>query len=167
MSIKPEQIIDLAEAEQYFCRTTQIADKFGTAYICIDDRPKYILIDVESSYNIEMTDDEKALLDTVDLLTSKPVIYACNMSEEDFASKIESNARYNAVKALAEILGIKEDNVGAIGDYYNDTDMLLSVKHSACPSQAPEDIQKICEYRACHCNDGAVADFLSYIENSY
>ena len=72
-----------------------------------------------------------------------------------------------AVKALAEILGIKEDNVGAIGDYYNDTDMLLSVKHSACPSQAPEDIQKICEYRACHCNDGAVADFLSYIENSY
>ena len=57
MSIKPEQIMDLVESQQDFGRTTQIADKFGAAYICIDDRPKYILIDVESSYNIEMTDD--------------------------------------------------------------------------------------------------------------
>lgn len=59
MSIKPEQTMDLAEAEQDFGRSTQIADKFGAAYICIDDRPKYILIDVESGYNIEMTNDEK------------------------------------------------------------------------------------------------------------
>lgn len=51
---------------------------------------------------IEMTSDEKALLDTVDLLTSKPVIYACNMSEGDFSSGIESNARYEAVKEIAE-----------------------------------------------------------------
>lgn len=51
---------------------------------------------------IEMTSDEKALLDTVDLLTSKPVIYACNMSEGDFSSGIENNARYKAVKEIAE-----------------------------------------------------------------
>lgn len=51
---------------------------------------------------VELNDDEKAILDTVDLLTSKPVIYACNMSEDDFASKIETNARFNAVKAIAE-----------------------------------------------------------------
>ncbi len=50
---------------------------------------------------VELTDDERAILDTVDLLTSKPVIYACNMSEEDFAAEITSNARYNAVKAIA------------------------------------------------------------------
>ena len=29
--------------------------------------------------------NEKEILDSVALLTSKPVIYACNMSEEDFA----------------------------------------------------------------------------------
>jgi GTP-binding protein YchF len=50
---------------------------------------------------VELTDDEKAIIDTVDMLTSKPVIYACNMSEDDFASQIETNARYNAVKAIA------------------------------------------------------------------
>ncbi len=50
---------------------------------------------------VDLTDDEKAIIDTVDLLTSKPVIYACNMSEEDFAAEITSNARYNAVKTIA------------------------------------------------------------------
>ena len=50
---------------------------------------------------VEMTDDEKAILDTVDLLTSKPVIYACNMSEADFAADINTNARYEAVKKIA------------------------------------------------------------------
>ena len=51
--------------------------------------------------SVEMTDDEKALLDTVDLLTSKPVIYACNMSEDDFTKNIETNERFNAVKKIA------------------------------------------------------------------
>ena len=51
--------------------------------------------------SVELTDDEKAIIDTVDLLTAKPVIYACNMSEEDFAADINTNARYAAVKKIA------------------------------------------------------------------
>ena len=72
-----------------------------------------------------------------------------------------------AVLKLAEILGICEENIGAIGNYYNDLDMLKAVRHSACCKQAPEDIHSICEYSACHCNDGAVADFISYIYQNY
>ena len=72
-----------------------------------------------------------------------------------------------AVKKLAEILGISEDKTCAIGNYYNDLDMLKAAKHSACCKQAPEDMHNLCEYTACHCNDGAVADFISYIYNTY
>lgn len=72
-----------------------------------------------------------------------------------------------AVLALAAILGVKEENTGAIGDYYNDLDMLRTVKHPACCKQAPEELHEICEFHACHCNEGAVADFLSYIEKTY
>lgn len=72
-----------------------------------------------------------------------------------------------AVLKLAEILGINEDNIGAIGDYYNDLDMLKTVRHPACCKQAPNDIHSVCEYSACHCNDGAVADFISYIYKNY
>lgn len=51
---------------------------------------------------VEMNDDEKEALDSVALLTSKPVIYACNMSEDDFAGDINANANYIKVKEIAE-----------------------------------------------------------------
>ena len=51
---------------------------------------------------VSMDDDEKEILSTIDLLSSKPVIYACNMSEEDFANGISDNVRYNAVCEIAK-----------------------------------------------------------------
>ena len=56
--------------------------------------------------SMELSDDEQKILSSIELLTAKPVIYACNMSEDDFVNGIETNERYNAVKALAE----KEDS---------------------------------------------------------
>ena len=54
---------------------------------------------------VEADDEEKEFLSDVALLSSKPIIYACNMSEEDFANDIRDNARYNAVCALAAAEG--------------------------------------------------------------
>ncbi|MBQ5590850.1 MAG: redox-regulated ATPase YchF [Clostridia bacterium] len=51
--------------------------------------------------SVEMDDDEKEILKTIALLSSKPVIYACNMSEDDFINGIEGNTRFCAVKELA------------------------------------------------------------------
>ena len=47
--------------------------------------------------------DEKGqeILSTVSLLTDKPVIYAANMSEEDFVHNIETNPGYQALKEIA------------------------------------------------------------------
>lgn len=58
-----------------------------------------------SARAIEMTDDERDVLSTVALLSSKPVIYACNLSEDDFAGNIEENANYDKVKAFAAAEG--------------------------------------------------------------
>ena len=55
--------------------------------------------------SIERDDDGDEILKDIALLTSKPVIYACNMSEDDFAGNIDSNERYNAVKKIAETEG--------------------------------------------------------------
>lgn len=71
------------------------------------------------------------------------------------------------VMRLAEILGIEKENIAAIGDYYNDVAMLKTVSHPACCGQAPADIKQLSEYVACHCNKGAVADFINYLENKY
>ena len=51
---------------------------------------------------IPVNDNTAVILATTALLSAKPVIYACNMGEADFAGGVESNARYQAVKALAE-----------------------------------------------------------------
>ncbi len=51
--------------------------------------------------SVECDDEEKALLGEVALLTSKPVIYAANMSDEDFSNGIESNQGYQEVKKIA------------------------------------------------------------------
>ena len=60
-------------------------------------RVKEALENEQTARSIECDDEEKAILDTVALLTSKPVIYACNMSEDDFVSGIDSNENYKAV----------------------------------------------------------------------
>ena len=73
----------------------------------------------------------------------------------------------SGVKMLTEYLGINPENVGAIGDYYNDVKMLQHVSHPVCCGQAPDDIKSICEHVTCHCNDGAVCEFINYIEKNY
>lgn len=68
-----------------------------------------------------------------------------------------------AVMQLANRLGIRRDHVAAIGDYYNDWDMLRTVGLPACAGQAPKKVQSICKFHACHCNHGCVADLLEFI----
>ena len=53
--------------------------------------------------SIEINEDfEQEVINTTALLSAKPVIYACNMSEDDFSAGIDDNENYLKVKALAE-----------------------------------------------------------------
>lgn len=53
--------------------------------------------------SIEILDDsEQEIINTTALLSAKPVIYACNMSEDDFINGIDSNKNFNTVKTIAE-----------------------------------------------------------------
>ena len=59
------------------------------------------LNDGRSARTVECTDDEAAWLSDVALLTAKPVIFAANMSEDDFSNGIESNERLARVREIA------------------------------------------------------------------
>lgn len=52
--------------------------------------------------SLEVTEEEAELLNSIDLLTSKKVIYAANFSEEDFKSDINKNNYFQQVKEIAE-----------------------------------------------------------------
>ena len=59
MNIDSDAIISGAEVNQSFSHMTRIAEEKGSAVIFKNDRPKYMLIDLDSSPVIEMSDDEK------------------------------------------------------------------------------------------------------------
>lgn len=51
---------------------------------------------------IDYSTEELEIIEKIDLLTLKPVIYVANMSEQDFAEDISKNKNYNIVKEIAE-----------------------------------------------------------------
>ena len=59
MQINTNTIVSVTEANQNFSRVTRIAEKNGQAVIFKNNRPKFLLIDMESSPVLELTDDEK------------------------------------------------------------------------------------------------------------
>ena len=59
MIIDTKQIISMTEANQNFSKASKTADLYGKAVIVKNNKPKYILIDVNSSAYIELTQEEK------------------------------------------------------------------------------------------------------------
>ena len=59
MTIDTNTIVSVSEANQNFSRVTRIADANGQAVIFKNNRPKYLLVDMESTSYFDMTDDEK------------------------------------------------------------------------------------------------------------
>ena len=59
MNIDTNTIVSVTEANQNFSRVTRIAEKSGQAVIFKNNRPRYLLIDLENSPLIDRTDDEK------------------------------------------------------------------------------------------------------------
>ena len=59
MQINTNTIVSETEANQNFSRVTRIAEKNGQAVIFKNNKPKYMLIDLEQTSYLELTDDEK------------------------------------------------------------------------------------------------------------
>ena len=59
MKIDTNTIVSATEANQNFSRITRIAEKYGQAVVFKNNRPKYLLLDLDSSPVLDMTDDEK------------------------------------------------------------------------------------------------------------
>lgn len=59
MIIDTEKILSVTEANQNFSKAAKLADRFGEVVIFKNNRPKYVLYDVDASPQIEMSDEEK------------------------------------------------------------------------------------------------------------
>lgn len=59
MMINTNAIVSMTEANQNFSRVTRIADANGQAVVFKNNRPKYLVIDMDRTPLLDMTDDEK------------------------------------------------------------------------------------------------------------
>lgn len=72
-------------------------------------------------------------------------------------------SKASALEELRKIFNIKKGCLFAIGDYYNDLEMIKAADISAVPNTAPDDIKQYADFIGCSCDDGAVADFIDYL----
>ena len=56
----------------------------------------------KSARSFGFTEEEAEIIKSTPLLSNKPVIYAANLSEDDFRGGYENNEQYQAVKAIAD-----------------------------------------------------------------
>lgn len=59
MNINTETITTMTEANQNFSRVARVADSNGQAVIFKNNKPKYLVIDIDSNVYFDITDDER------------------------------------------------------------------------------------------------------------
>ncbi len=113
-SINPARDIETINLELIFSDIEMVDRRLDKAKKMIKGDKKYQLeIDFfsglkehlesgRSARSYPMTDDEREMLKTTPLLSAKPVIYAANLSEDDFVNNIENNQHYKTVCQIAK-----------------------------------------------------------------
>ena len=98
---------DLEMIERRIARTSKAmkGDKSLATEMALLERVKAHLEEGKSARTLSYTDDEMAIMRDIFLITMKPVIYAANVAEDDFAKGIENNEYVNRVIEYA-----KEEN---------------------------------------------------------
>lgn len=96
-------LADLESVNKRYTRVAKIAktkDKDAVAELAVLDKIKPVLEEGISARSIEFTDEEQRIVKSLFLLTTKPVLYVANVSEEDVAD-YETNDYVNKVKEFA------------------------------------------------------------------
>ncbi len=107
---------------------------------------------------VEYLKNEKT--DSDFIKTSAPMLGRNGIFYEQVPKNV---SKASALLKLCELLKIKKGGLFAIGDYYNDFEMLQMADISAAPNMAPEEIKAVADYITVSCEDGAVADFIDYL----
>ena len=59
MQIDTNAIMSMTEANQNFSKVARVAEKKGAVLIFKNNRPKYMVVDVENDTYMDLSDDEK------------------------------------------------------------------------------------------------------------
>ncbi len=118
-SVNPLRDVETIELELIFSDMEQVerridrlrkavkSDKTLAAELELMEKVYAVLSDGKSARSLDYTEDEQKLLDTMGLLSDKPVIYAANISEDEVNGSYTNNPHYQAIAAFAAEEGSK------------------------------------------------------------
>ncbi len=123
-------------------------------------------------YFIESEEHYDALLEMAKEYNSECVFYKTNTYiggvRQDYFEQVPFGvSKAAALNELCKMLHIKEGGYFAIGDYYNDVEMLSAADISAVPCESPDDVKEKATVVVGKAKDGAVADFIEYLEEIF
>ena len=94
--------------------------------------------------------------DKIEIATSSPTIVDMQAKGHNKGTMLRG--------AMRELVG-ESATIYACGDFFNDLKMLRAADVAVCPSNAHEDIKKICDLCLCSNEQGLIADLVDHIEN--
>ena len=112
--VNPAKDIEIINLELIFADIETIEKRIQKTEKLIKADKKYIeeleickkvlstLQNEKMAKSADYTEEEKEYIGSLGLLTTKPVIYAANVSEDDFSNGIEKNEKYEEVKKIAD-----------------------------------------------------------------
>lgn len=75
MNIDANTIVSMTEANQNFSMVTRIVDQYGTAVIFKNNKPRYKVVEIDDTDDVETVSDEDILSVSKKLLKRNSVVY--------------------------------------------------------------------------------------------
>ncbi len=114
------------------------------------------------SRSLEIIDNFfKSSVPEADCIPTNALIYSRLRHYREILPKGVNKA--STLLELCKMLSIKKGGFFAIGDYFNDVNMLKAADISACPKGSPDEVKAACDYFTKEAECGAVADFIDYL----
>ena len=110
MELQLRDLESLEAKKEKVGKAARTGDKIAIKELEFYDELKDILMSGNNARNIETTEFNKPLINDLQLLTSKPVLYVCNVDE---ASVVKGNAYVDKVSVMAEAEGSEIIVIGA------------------------------------------------------
>ncbi|MDL2324470.1 HAD hydrolase family protein, partial [Ruminococcaceae bacterium OttesenSCG-928-A16] len=110
------------------------------------------------------------LLEQVEYFVSKrkyPGVYFVATAANYFEMLPQNVTKGTAMLKVCELLDVPPENTFAIGDYYNDIDMLRASGHAVAMENAPKEIKMLADTTTGSCNESGVGQFLFTLIQKY
>lgn len=160
---------------EYFCQETihilrrnaYVTEHLNHEHVSWQDGPP---IDPTQPWYKALFADDADKKDAMEAFTHTflhPGVRFVSSSENYLEMLPEQASKGKALMRAAEFAGFCMQNVYAIGDYYNDVELLDAAGVAVVPENAPDDLKERADLVVGHCYHGAVADLIEEIERQY